>query len=171
MPLSMYEVCVPVCLQALGGLSAVLEKAETHCRSGGADAAKLVEARLAPDMFTLAKQVQIACDFARWAVVRTAGLPVERTADTEKTLAELRARVAGTIAFLKEAAPEQLNGREESTVTFKGGEREFTFTGKSYLLHFALPNLYFHVTAAYAILRHNGVVIGKRDFLGAPPTP
>jgi len=169
MALSMYDVCVPVCVQALGGLAGVLEKAAAHCEARKIDPAALLTARLYPDMFTLTKQVQIACDFGRWAVLRPAGMEVERIADTETDFAALRARVASTLAFLKAVKREQLDGSEERTVRFKAGEREFTFTGQSYLLHFALPNLFFHVTAAYAILRHNGVELGKRDFMGAIP--
>jgi len=167
MPLSMYQACVPVCLQMLGALSGVLDKAAAHAQARKIDPAVLLTARLYPDMFTLTKQVQIACDFARWSALRPAGLEVERVADTETSFDELKARIGKTMDQLKAIRPEQLDGTEERTVEFKAGTKEFRFTGQQYLLHVALPNVFFHITTAYAILRHNGVELGKMDYMGA----
>ena len=161
MSTSMYRASIPVFIRGLNNLSAILKKGEAHEGS-----ASFIEARLAPDMLTLAGQVQRASDAAKAAVVRLGGLDNPSFADTEKTFAELQARIKKTIGFLQGVKAEQIDGSEQRKIEFKAGSRELKFTGTDYLLGFALPNFYFHVTTAYAILRHRGVQIGKMDFLG-----
>src|SRR6185295_14066326 len=161
MSISMYRASVPVFVRALDNLSAILKKGEAHEGS-----ASFIEARLAPDMLTLAGQVQRASDSAKGAVARLGGIDNPSFADTEKTFAELQARIRKTIDFLQSAKAEQIDGSEQKKIEFKAGSRELKFTGSDYLLGFALPNFYFHVTTAHAILRHKGVQIGKMDYLG-----
>jgi uncharacterized protein len=162
MSISMYRASIPVFIRALNNLSAILKKGETHAGS-----ASFVEARLAPDMLTLAGQVQRTSDTAKATVARLAGIDSPSFPDTEKTFAELQARIKKTIDFLQGVKPAQIDGSEQKKIEFKAGQRELKFTGEDYLLGFALPNFYFHVTAAYAILRHKGVALGKMDYLGA----
>ena len=161
MSISMYRASIPVFVRALNNLSAILKKGEAHEGS-----ASFIEARLAPDMLTLAGQVQRASDSAKGAVARLGGIDNPSFADTEKTFAELQARIRKTIDFLQSAKAEQIDGSEQKKIEFKAGSRELKFTGSDYLLGFALPNFYFHVTTAHAILRHKGVQIGKMDYLG-----
>jgi uncharacterized protein len=161
MSISMYRASIPVFIRALGNLSAILKKGEAHEGS-----ASFIDARLAPDMLTLAGQVQRASDAAKAGVARLGGIDNPSFPDTEKTFAELQPRIKKTIDFLQSVKPEQIDGSEQRTIEFKAGQRELKFTGMDYLLGFALPNFYFHVTAAYAILRHKGVQIGKMDYLG-----
>ncbi len=168
MPLSLYQASVPVFIRMLGNLSEILKKAEAHAEEKKIDPAVFVTARLAPDMFPLARQVQIATDGVKGCAARLAGVEIPSYPDTESTFPELQARIAKTVAFLKTFTAEQIDGNEEREINLKAGARELSFKGEAYLLHFVLPNLYFHVTAAYAILRHNGVAIGKSDFLGQP---
>ena len=158
----MYRASVPVFIRALTNLSAILKKGEAH---PGSEA--FVEARLAPDMLTFAGQIQRASDSAKAAVARLGGIDNPSFPDTEKSFAELRARIKKTIDFLQSVPPEQIDGSEQKKIEFKAGPYELKFTGADYLLGFALPNFYFHVTTAYAILSHKGVQIGKMDFLGA----
>lgn len=127
----------------------------------------LVNARLAPDMYPLARQVQIATDAVKGCVARLAGVDVPSYADDEASIAELKARIAKTLAFIQTVKPEQIDGSEDKTINIKLPSRELSFNGQMFLLHFALPNFYFHISCSYAILRHNGVKIGKMDFLGA----
>jgi hypothetical protein len=162
MPISMYRASIPVFIRALNNLSAILKKGEAHEGS-----ASFVEARLAPDMLTLAGQVQRTSDTAKATVARLAGIDSPSFPDTEKTSTELQARIKKTIDFLQGVKPAQIDGSEQKKIEFKAGQRELKFTGEDYLLGFALPNFYFHVTAAYAILRHKGVPLGKMDYLGA----
>jgi uncharacterized protein len=169
MTISMYSASVPVFTQLLTALSAILKKAEDHCAAKKIDPAVLVGGRLSPDMFALARQIQIATDHAKGAPARLAGKEVPSYADTETTFAELQARIAKTLAFIAAFKPAEIDGSEEKTITVTHGSNSSTFKGEEYLLHFAMPNFYFHVTMAYAILRHNGVEIGKRDFLGVAP--
>ncbi|MFI8483117.1 DUF1993 family protein [Pseudomonas sp. NPDC078700] len=167
MLLSMYQASVPVFTRMLSNLDAILDKAQAHAEATGFDSAVLVNARLAPDMYPLARQIQIATDAAKGCVARLAGVDVPSFADTEASIAELKARIAKTAAFVQSFKPEQLDGSEENTINIKLPSRELSFSGQMFLLHFALPNFYFHISTTYAILRHNGVKIGKMDYLGA----
>jgi hypothetical protein len=167
MSLSMYQASIPVVSRMLTNLSAILGKAAAHCESRKIDPAVLLTARLFPDMFPLVRQVQIATDHAKGLAARLAGIEVPSYADTEATFADLHARLAKTIAYVGGFSPEQINGSEGKAICLKTGHGELNFTGQDYLVHFALPNFYFHVTTAYAILRHNGVDVGKMDYLGA----
>jgi hypothetical protein len=159
--LSMYQASVPVFLQMLKALSAILDKA-----GAAADPQELVGARLAPDMFPLARQVQIATDHAKGAAARLAGREVPKFDDDETSFEALKARIAKTIDFVRSVPPAEIEGSEERDVSLTIGGQPMTFTGQRYLLHFALPNFFFHVTTAYDILRHKGLPIGKRDFMG-----
>lgn len=165
MPVSMYLISVPSFQKHLTALDAILEKAETYAAAKKIDPAVLMTARLYPDMFNFVRQVQASCDFAKAASARLAGLEPPSHPDTETTIAELKTRIAKTLAFLSTIKPEQMDGSEDKSLTIKVGPNEMTFTGRDYLLHFALPNFYFHCTTAYGILRHNGLEIGKRDFM------
>ncbi len=167
MTLSMYQASVPVFLRGLESLSAILNKAAAHAEAKKIDPAVFINARLAPDMFALARQVQIASDAAKGCVARLAGAEVPSFPDTETTFPELTARVARTIAFVKGFAAAQIDGSEDRTVTLKMRGEDRTFRGQAYLFNLALPNFYFHITTAYDILRHNGVELGKGDYLGA----
>lgn len=166
MKISMYQASVPTFIHMLGNLSAILEKAAVYAETKKIDPAVLVNGRLAPDMFPLSKQVQIATDGAKGGAARLAGLEPPRYEDNERTFPELVARIRKTIDFLATLTPEQIDGSEEKTITLKFHETTKTFVGMPYLLNYVLPNLYFHTTTAYAILRHNGVEIGKQDYLG-----
>ena len=165
MPLSMYQASIPLLVRGLDTLSAVLKKGEAH-----PDAATLVEARLAPDMFTLAGQAQRASDTAKGCAARLAGIDNPSFPDTEATFAQLHERIAKTVAFLQGVKPAQIDGSEDKTIAFKAGPYMLNFTGASYLATFVIPNFYFHATTAYDILRHKGVAVGKMDYLGAMPT-
>lgn len=166
MSLSMYEASVPVFTRMLGNLSAILAKAALHAESKGIDPAVLINARLAPDMYPLSRQVQIASDAVKGCVARLAQVEIPSFADTETTFVELQERIAKTLAFIEGVTAEQINGSESRTVTIKLPGRELSFTGQVFLLNFSLPNLYFHITTTYAILRHNGLSLGKMDYLG-----
>ncbi|HCJ7669904.1 DUF1993 family protein [Pseudomonas aeruginosa] len=166
MSLSIYQASIPTFLRTLGNLSAILKKAADHAEAKNIDPRIFIDARLAPDMFPLARQVQIASDAAKGAGARLAGLEVPSYADTETTFDELQARIARTVEFLEGIREEQLDGAEERNVTLKVRGQEISFNGRDFLFGFALPNFFFHVTTAYAILRHNGVELGKMDFLG-----
>ncbi len=167
MSLSMYSASAPVFRRMLGSLADVLEKAEAHCLERKIDPAALLQARLFPDMFPLIKQVQVATDFAKGASARLAGIDVPRYEDTEQSFAELQQRITKTLGFIDSLPQQAFAAAGERPVTHGAGERARHFdSGDDYLLGFVLPNFYFHVTTAYAILRHNGVPIGKRDFLG-----
>lgn len=167
MSLNMYEASIPVFVHMLGNLSSILDKAAIYAETKNIDPAILVNARLAPDMYPLSRQVQIATDMVKGCAARLAGIDVPSYEDDEATFADLQARIAKTVAFLQSVSAEQINGSEGRTVTLKLRGREIQFLGQPYLLDFVLPNLYFHVTTTYAILRHNGVEIGKMDYLGA----
>ena len=167
MSLNMYEASIPVFVRMLGNLSSILDKAVIYAETKNIDPAILVNARLAPDMYPLSRQVQIATDMVKGCAARLAGVDVPSYEDNEATFADLQARIAKTVAFLQSVSAEQINGSEGRTVTLKLRGREIQFLGRPYLLDFVLPNLYFHVTTTYAILRHNGVEIGKMDYLGA----
>jgi hypothetical protein len=165
----MYQASVPVFLQMLTALSAILDKAAEHARTSGTDPAELVNARLAPDMFPLARQVQIATDHAKGAAARLAGRDVPKYEDTESSFDELKARIAKTLDFVSSVEVGEIDGSEEREITLTVAGQPWTLYGQRYLLHFALPNFFFHVTTAYDILRHKGVQIGKRDFMGGRP--
>ena len=158
---SLYSVSVPIFVRGLKNLDHLLAKA-IDC---GIDAQSLVEARLIGDMLPLTRQVQIACDTAKFAAMRVGGAPALPMADDETTLAELRARTSKTIAYLESVDPAGFDGREDAEVILKLPNTELTFTGASYITDFALPNFFFHVTTAYALLRMKGVGIGKMDYL------
>jgi len=166
MAISLYQASVPVFQQFLGSLRAVLAKAEAHAAAHKIDPAVLLQARLYPNMFPLTRQVQIAGDFAKGAPARLAGLEPPKYEDNEASFAELLARLDRTSAFLKTLRAAQIDGQEERTIEIKAGGQPMTFKGQPYLLHYALPNFFFHATTAYAILRHNGLELGKRDFIG-----
>ncbi len=164
----MYQASAPRFSNTLKNLSAILDKAQAHAEMRKIDPLVLASARLFPDMFALARQVQIACDTAKGAVGRLAGLEIPKHEDTETGFAELKARIAKTLDFIGSVKPAQIDGSEERDIALKLQGREVTFKGMQYLLGFALPNFYFHVATAYNILRHNGVELGKRDFIGNP---
>jgi len=166
MTLSMYDASIPAFRHTLQALSAILDKAEAFATAKKVEPAVLLGTRLAPDMFPLSRQVQITCDFAKGAGARLAGIENPSFADTEKTIPELKERIAKTIAFLDGVKPEALSGSATRDISLKVGPQEMHFKGQAYLLGFVLPNFYFHATAAYAILRANGVELGKGDFLG-----
>ena len=166
MSISLYDLSVPVFTRGLGQLTHLLDKSLAHAKANGIDTATLVDARLAPDMLTLAGQVQRASDASKLGVARIAGLTAPSFPDEEKTWDDLVARIAKTQDFLKTVERAQVDGQEERDVVIKAGGGEAHFTAQRYLLQFALPNFFFHVTTAYAILRSQGVVIGKRDYLG-----
>lgn len=168
MTLTMYQASVPRFANMLVNLSAILAKAEAHAEARKIDPAALLSARLFPDMFPLTRQVQIACDNAKGPVARLAGVEVPKHEDKEQTFAELQARIAKTIDFVQSITPAQIDGSEEREIILRYGPEEFHFIGIQFLLGFALPNFHFHVVTAYNILRHNGVDVGKRDYIGKP---
>lgn len=166
MSLSMYEASVPAFVRMLTQLDAILDKAEAYATAKKIDPLVLTGARLAPDMFPFSRQILIACDFCKGAVSRLAGQSVPSWPDTETTIPELKARIAKTLEHVKSFKASDIDGSENRQVKIKAGTREFEFNGRDYLTYFVLPNLYFHATTAYAILRHNGLEIGKNDFMG-----
>ncbi len=168
MPISMYQASAPRFASILRNLSAILDKAQAHAEAKKIDPLALTQARLFPDMFPLTRQVQIACDTAKGAVARLAGVEIPRHDDTEQTFAELKARIAKTLAFVESVKPAQIDGSDEKEVTLKMRGQDVKLKGLQYLLGQAYPNFYFHVTTAYDILRHNGVELGKRDYIGSP---
>lgn len=166
MSLTMHSASVPIFLTMLGNLSKWLDKAVAHAELKKFDVNTLLTARLAPDMLSLAKQVQIACDSAKFGVARLAGGDAPKFDDTESTVAELQQRIAATVAYIRGVPAAQVDGTEGKAVSVPvRGRDPLQFTGEQYLKHFALPNFFFHVTTAYALLRHNGVELGKADFL------
>lgn len=166
MSISMYQLSVPIFSPLLANLKALLEKAATFSENKKIDPTVLAASRLFPDMLPLSKQVQIATDHAKGATARLAGVEPPVFEDNEKTLAELIARVQKTIDYVNTFQAAQIDGSEEREIVLKMGPRELKFIGHIYLQKFAIPNFYFHVTTGYNILRHNGVEIGKSDFLG-----
>ena len=168
MSLSMYQASVPRLVNLLSNLSGILDKAQAHVDARKIDVSALMNARLFLDMYPFAKQVQIACDKARSVVGRLAGVEVPVYEDDEQTLAKLKVRIARTIAFMRSVAPQQIDGTEDKEIVLPVTGKETRYSGMQLLLGHSLPNVYFHATTAYNILRHNGVEIGKRDFLGNP---
>ncbi len=168
MTISMYQASVPSLIRSLNNLAVILEKGATHAEAKKIEASVLIASRLYPDMLPLSKQVQIASDIARRGVARLAGLDAPAMADDETTFAELITRIHNTIGYLNTLTPAQIDGSEEKEIVLPMGKESMNFKGMPYLLFFILPNVYFHVTTAYDILRHNGVELGKMDFLGKP---
>ncbi len=165
--MSFYDASVPAFLQILGSLTKILTKAEAHCAAKNIAPEVLLGARLFPDMLPLAKQIQMVCDFAAKGCARLTHSEVPSTPDTEKTFEELKARLARTIDYVKAFKPAQFEGADARDVTFPAGpDKTLTLKGQQFLNNFAFPNFYFHAATAHGILRHNGVEIGKRDFLG-----
>jgi hypothetical protein len=164
--LSMYDASISPLKRALNNLSHILKKGEEHANAKKIEYAVFLNARLFPDMYPLIQQVQIATDMSKGAAARLAGLEVPKYEDDETTFAELQARIAKTIAFIDTVKPEQTEGAETRDITIHVRKMELKFTGENYLLAWVNPNVYFHVSTAYNILRHNGVELGKPDFLG-----
>ena len=168
MTISLYAASVPVFQQMLNALSDVLKKAEAHASAKNVDQSVFLQARLYPDMFPLVRQVQIAVDFAKGVSARLAEIELPKYDDTETSFAELQALITKVLAFIGEIKPEQIDGKEGiEIVTRPGTPKEKRFSGQAYLLTYGLPQFFFHVTTTYALLRHNGVEVGKRDYMGA----
>ena len=166
MTISMYSASVPVFRNMLGNLSHFLDKGQAHAEARKFDPQVLVDGRLAPDMLPLKRQVQIACDASKNGLARLAGVEAPTFEDNESTLAELKERIRKTLDFLDSVPRGKVDGCEDKDITFPAGrDTTRTLKGEAYLLNWALPNLFFHVTTAYAILRHNGVELGKGDYL------
>jgi hypothetical protein len=168
MSITMHSASAPIFVSLLENLNAWLDKAEAHAAAKKFEPAVYLTARLAPDMLPFTNQIQIACDTAKFLVARLAGIEGPKFDDAETSLADLRARVAATIAFVKSVPAASVDGTEEKDVTLPRRSGPIVMKGQAYLTQFALPNFFFHMTAAYALLRHNGVELGKMDFLGAP---
>ena len=167
MTLSMYQAAIPPLVHSLSNLVNILEKGLNHAKEKKIEPTVLLDTRLYPDMFALTKQVQIASDIARRGIARLAGKEAPSIEDNETSFPELINRIQESIGYLKTFTPEQIDGTETKSINLPVGEETFTFDGQSFLLYFILPNVYFHVTTAYDILRHCGVELGKRDYLGS----
>ncbi|WP_437623950.1 DUF1993 domain-containing protein [Sorangium sp. So ce1151] len=167
MAISMYQASVPLFVKMLGNLSAILKKAAAYAEAKKIEPRVLLDARLAPDMLSLTRQVQIASDTVKGCGARLAAVDVPKYEDNESSFDDLQARIAKTIDFLNGLKAEQIDGSEEREVTIPTRDQPLKFQGLPYLQYFVLPNFYFHVTTAYAILRHNGLDVGKMDYLGA----
>ena len=168
MSITMHSASVPVFVRLLGNLTVWLDKAEAHASAKKFDAGVLLGMRLAPDMLPLKTQIQIACDTAKFCVARLAGVEAPKFDDTEASIAELRDRIRQTVAYMQSVSAALVDGTEDKDVVIPRRDAPVTMKGEAYLKHYATPNFYFHVTMAYALLRHNGVEIGKMDYLGAP---
>lgn len=167
MSISLYDLCVPVLNRGLKNLSHLLEKGDAHARARNFDPAALLTSRIYPDMFAFVRQVQIACDVAKGAVSRLSGIDNPKHEDSEATFAELQTRIAKTLAHVNSVGPAQMQNAQERAIAIQLPSATLNFTGLSYLTDFVMPNFYFHSSMAYALLRHNGVEIGKSDFLGS----
>jgi len=167
MSISMHSASAPVFMRMLGNLTQWLDKAEAHATARKFSPEVLLAARLAPDMLPLSKQVQIACDTAKFCLARLAGVEAPKFDDTEATLDELRGRVRTTVAFVQSVPAAQVDGSEEREITVPRRAGPLLLKGEVYVKNYALPNFFFHVTTTYALLRHNGVELGKSDYLGA----
>jgi hypothetical protein len=167
MSISMYDFSIPMLTRGLTNLSAILDKGAAHAETRKFDSVVLAQARLFPDMHPLVRQVQIACDTAKGAAARLAGIEVPKHEDNEVTFADLKARIAKTVDFLKTVTPAQLKDADTRNIEIKFPNGSWKFTGIKYLTDFVLPNLYFHESMVYALLRKSGVDVGKMDFLGA----
>lgn len=168
MAISMYDASVPRFAAMLRNLSAILDKAQAHADARRIDPLNFTQARLFPDMLPFTRQVQIACDTAKGAAARLAGIENPKHEDTEKTFAELKARIDRTLAFIEGVPRAKIDGSEEREVVLQQRAGEARYRGQQYLLGHAWPNFYFHVTTAYALLRQGGVELGKKDFIGQP---
>jgi uncharacterized protein len=168
MNISMFQASAPRFVNILNNLSGILDKAQAYVDAKKIDPSALTTFRLYPDMYPMTRQVQIACDLAKGAVARLAGVDIPKHENTEQTLAELKARIAKTVDFVGSIKPGQIDGTEDKEIVLTLGGKETKYSGMQYLLGFVHPNFYFHVTTAYGILRHNGVEIGKRDYVGNP---
>lgn len=168
MSISMYSSSVPVFTRMLGNATAWLDKAEAHAKERKFDPSVYMTARLAPDMLPLPKQIQIACDAAKFCIARLAGVEGPTFADDETSLDELRTRLKKTADYVQSVPVERIDGSDAREITVPRRDGSMTMTGEAYLKHFVLPNFFFHLTTTYALLRHNGVELGKIDFLGAP---
>ncbi len=166
MTISMYQASVPRILSMLTNLDHLLDKALVHIESKKWNEAALTQFRLYPDMLPMTRQVQIACDTAKGVVARLAGVDIPAYEDNEVSFADLKQRIAKTMAFINGFGPEQIDGTEDKDIVTKRGDVETHYKGMQFLLNHAMPNIYFHVTTVYTILRHNGIEIGKRDYLG-----
>jgi len=166
MTFSIYDASIPAYKQGLTTMSHLLDKLEEHAKAKNIPAENFLNAKLAIDMFDFKRQIQIACDFAKAGCSRLSGQEPPSHPDTETTVAELQARIKKVQALLETIKPEQLKGAEERVIKFATPHMSFEFTGTRFVTHWSLPNYYFHITTAYNILRHNGVEIGKKDFLG-----
>ncbi|QYE35823.1 DUF1993 domain-containing protein [Polymorphobacter sp. PAMC 29334] len=166
MTLSMYQASVPVFVRQFASLTAILDKGAAFAAERGIDPSELIEARLAPDMAALPRQIQIASDGVKGCIARLAGIDVPGYADTETTFDALKERIAKTVAFIESVPADQIDGTEDREISLKFGEQSINLSGQAYLLTFVLPNFFFHVSIAYALLRSKGVEIGKRDYLG-----
>lgn len=166
MSLTMYQASVPVFIKMLGNLERLLRKAEAHAKARKIDPSVLLNARLYPDMFALMRQIQLTADFAKGTTARLAGVEVPKFPDTETDFAGARARIQKTVKFVKTVKAAQIDGSETREIVLPIGGTPTKFKGQNYLLTFALPNFYFHAATAYAILRHSGIELGKRDFIG-----
>jgi hypothetical protein len=167
MPITMHSASVPMFVRMLGNLSKFIEKAEAHAQAKKFDPAVYLAARLAPDMLPFTRQVQIACDTAKFCVARLAGIESPKYEDNEASLGDLKARIAKTLTFIQAVPAEQIVGSEDRDIHVPRRDGVIVMKGEAYLKHFATPNFYFHVTTAYALLRHYGVELGKGDYLGA----
>ncbi len=167
MAISMHSASVPVFTRMLGHLAAWLDKAEAHAQAKKFDTSVYLAARLAPDMLPFTKQIQIACDAAKFGVARLAGVEAPKFEDNETSFADLRERIRKTLAFVESVPASAIDGTEDKDITVPRRDGSIVMKGEFYLKHYVQPNFYFHVTTAYALLRHNGVELGKGDFLGA----
>ena len=167
MTLGMYSASVPVFVRSLQNLADILAKGQTYAAEKGLGEAEMTGARLIEDMFPLTRQVQMACDSAKFAAARLAGVEAPSMEDSETTFDQLQGRIAQTLAFLKSVDGAKVDGSEAKTVSFSNKGGDYSFNGRDYLFQFAVPNFFFHVTTAYDILRAKGVPVGKKDFLGA----
>lgn len=167
MSFSMYEASVPVFNQILNSLAAIIDKAETHANTKNIDPAALLQARLYPDMFPFVRQVQVATDFAKSCSARLAGVEVPRYEETENSFAELRERITRTLAFINSLPKDAIEASAQRDIVSGSGAKIREFKGQDYLVHYAMPHFYFHCSTAYGLLRHNGVEIGKKDFVGS----
>ena len=169
MPMSLYQASIPYFIQTLTALSGILDRLEAHAGEKKIDPANFLAMRLHPSMWPLSKQIQASCTTAVGAAARLSGKPVPSTEDSEKTIAELKARIAKSLEFIRSVKPEEIDGQEAREIVVKMGSNEMKFTGDNYLSWFALPNFMFHATTAYNVLRQSGLDLAKRDFLGKNP--
>lgn len=166
MTISIYQTLIPTSIHNLQNLAAILKKAEIHAEAKKIDQSVFLNSRLFPDMFPLVRQVQIACDTAKAGAARLAEIEIPFHADSEQSFSDLQERIKKTIDFLKTIKANQLDGKEELKISYHQHGRDRNFIGLPYLLNYTLPNIFFHITTTYAILRHNGVDLGKKDYLG-----